>query len=231
MSYCVNCGVKIDNSEPKCPLCGTNIVNPNLKYSKLNYSYPKNIEEPKKKVDWKYVLKLISFLLMSLSLVTIFCDLLITRSLTWSLYVVSSATYLGLLFSFLYFKGYKIPLTIAFISTELFLFVIALLTNGLRWYLYFVLPFLLLIGLYIFMLIILINRKNKRILRILSFSMLYISISLIVIEVFTDLYTYNIINLLWSLYAVLPLGIIGVGFFILSFNKKLIDEIRRRIFI
>ncbi len=29
MSYCVNCGVELQKSEPRCPLCGTEVVNPN----------------------------------------------------------------------------------------------------------------------------------------------------------------------------------------------------------
>ena len=29
MSYCVNCGVELDNSAKKCALCATPVVNPN----------------------------------------------------------------------------------------------------------------------------------------------------------------------------------------------------------
>lgn len=29
MSYCVNCGVKLDPSLKRCPLCNTPVVNPN----------------------------------------------------------------------------------------------------------------------------------------------------------------------------------------------------------
>ena len=29
MSYCVNCGVELQKSEPRCPLCGTEVINPN----------------------------------------------------------------------------------------------------------------------------------------------------------------------------------------------------------
>ena len=31
MSYCVNCGVKLDKSLKKCPLCNTVVYNPNIK--------------------------------------------------------------------------------------------------------------------------------------------------------------------------------------------------------
>ena len=29
MSYCVNCGVELEASLKRCPLCGTEIINPN----------------------------------------------------------------------------------------------------------------------------------------------------------------------------------------------------------
>ena len=30
MSYCVNCGVKLDPSLKRCPLCNTPVINPTL---------------------------------------------------------------------------------------------------------------------------------------------------------------------------------------------------------
>ena len=29
MSYCVNCGVELDETLRRCPLCGTEVINPN----------------------------------------------------------------------------------------------------------------------------------------------------------------------------------------------------------
>ena len=30
MSYCVNCGVELDDSAKKCALCSTPVINPNI---------------------------------------------------------------------------------------------------------------------------------------------------------------------------------------------------------
>ena len=30
MSYCVNCGVELDNSVKQCPLCNTMVINPRV---------------------------------------------------------------------------------------------------------------------------------------------------------------------------------------------------------
>lgn len=41
MSYCVNCGVKLEETLNKCPLCNTPIINPNeLKKAGLIPPFP-----------------------------------------------------------------------------------------------------------------------------------------------------------------------------------------------
>lgn len=42
MSYCVNCGVELEVSLQKCPLCNTPVINPNALHQAKNTSpYPK----------------------------------------------------------------------------------------------------------------------------------------------------------------------------------------------
>lgn len=48
MSYCVNCGVELDNVTESCPLCRTPVVNPNLiKQQEITPSFPDRIYMPK----------------------------------------------------------------------------------------------------------------------------------------------------------------------------------------
>jgi len=57
------------------------------------------------------------------------------------------------------------------------------------------------------------------------------SIAIIGIESSIDLFKYEIIHLTWSLYTILPILIISLLLYIISFNKKLLDEIKQRVFI
>ena len=54
MSYCVNCGVELDPSLKKCPLCNTPVINPN-ELEGLTYEPPfptvKGQVEPVKRKD------------------------------------------------------------------------------------------------------------------------------------------------------------------------------------
>ena len=49
MSYCVNCGVKLKNSEKVCPLCNTEVINPKKEEYKPVYSG--TIEEYKTRLE------------------------------------------------------------------------------------------------------------------------------------------------------------------------------------
>lgn len=90
MSYCVNCGVKLDASLSKCPLCQTPIINPNtLKQIQSFYQSPypehKGIIEPVNRKDMTI------FLTVTLSSIAICCGLLnflFFEKIMWSIPVI-----------------------------------------------------------------------------------------------------------------------------------------------
>ena len=47
MSYCVNCGVKLKQSEKVCPLCNTKVINPNNLKDKFTPAYSQAVEKHK----------------------------------------------------------------------------------------------------------------------------------------------------------------------------------------
>ena len=228
MSYCVNCGVKLKNSEKVCPLCNTEVINPKKEEYKPVYSG--TIEEYKQ-INYKYVCKLITFILLIISLITMFCDLLISKKITWSIYVLVSIIYLDSKLSFFLFKRKSIPLIIELFASEILMFVIAYLNNGLHWFLYLVCPFIFVVLLYIILFIFVFSNKKYDLLKRFSVSFAFISILLLIIEACIDLFKYEKIIFNWSIYAVLPITIISTIIFLISYNKKLIDEIKQRIFI
>ena len=46
--YCVNCGVKLSDTEKKCPLCNTVVYHPEIKQENINPLYPRD-KTPKQK--------------------------------------------------------------------------------------------------------------------------------------------------------------------------------------
>ena len=230
MSYCVNCGVKLASSEKKCPLCNTVVYNPNIKEDTYRPNYSDKIEKIKS-INLRYIVKLSVIVLLILGIISVFCDLIITKSITWSIYVICSILYLSCHLSFIMKKGIKIPMLLELVGSELFLLVITYLNDGLLWYKYLAMPFIFILWLYVVLCIYLVKRKTKSLLRRIAICLMFSSITLIIIEILIDLYLRGVISLSWSIYAMLPISIISTLILILSFNRKLLDEIKQRVFI
>ena len=61
--------------------------------------------------------------------------------------------------------------------------------------------------------------------------LIFSAVALIGIESGIDLFKNNTIHYTWSLYAALGITIVSFLLFIISFNRKLLEEIKQRIFI
>lgn len=225
--YCYKCGVKLAKSEKKCPLCQTKVPKNDKKNEVL--AYPKNIEKNSKKINKIYLVRLISLILVLMSMIIVLCNLIAVGRVTWSIYIISSTVYLCSLLLFISRRKVYISIFFSVIINQLFIFLLAYLNNGIYWYFTLAFPLILLSGissLFFYRLL-----KHKNVLRILSYSLFYLSFLLIIIELLIDLFRDNLVNLSWSIIAILPMIIIGIIILVVSFNEKLIDEIKRRIFI
>lgn len=230
MAYCVNCGVKLATSEKKCPLCFTPIYHPNLEDKLSEEPYSSNIETFNQ-IDKKFLADLICISLIIIGLISIFCNLIISKEVSWSVYVMVSILYSCSFLIFLVNKNIYISFICQLFSLEIFLLVIAYLTSGLHWYIYLLMPFIIIFYGYMLLCTYLVKDKKHNFLKKLSFYFCFTVITLIIIESGIDLYCDDVIKLTWSLYASLPIAIISLLLFIISFNKKILDQIKRRIFI
>lgn len=93
MSYCVNCGVELEEGTAACPLCDTPVINPReSRPEKTVPSYPAVPVIPGS-VKKKYFAFIASMVLLIPNAVLAVCDLLFIESY-WSLYVISTCTLL-----------------------------------------------------------------------------------------------------------------------------------------
>ena len=227
--YCYKCGVKLKDNVKKCPLCKTH-----LKYAKNNNelsAYSNIIDEVGGHIDFKYISKILLLILILSALITVICNYCISGKITWSIYVIASITYLSFQLSFLYFKKKLFPAILSLLGLEYLLFTIAYLNNGLHWYLYLVMPNIFAVWIIIVLSIYIFKRKKRNLMRNIPIIFFIISSILIVTEILIDLYLRNIIKLTWSLYASIPILVISLIFFIASFNKHIVEELRKRVFI
>ena len=189
------------------------------------------VVEKHKEINKKFLCELITIVLLCATIITVLCDLVFTGDITWSIYVIVSSLSLNSKLSFILFKNKFIPLFIDLLTTEALIYVIAYLNNGLHWFLYLVCPFIFIIWIYIVLCVFVLEKKKYNLLRRFSIAFSFISIILLIIEACIDMFKYEKVVINWSIYAILPITIIGLILYVISFNRKLINEIKQRIFI
>ena len=87
--YCVNCGVKLADTEKVCPLCNTVVYHPDLQRAEARPLYPYN-RRPKLRSGSKALCGVVLFLFFIPILVTFLADLQLDRSLDWFFYALGA---------------------------------------------------------------------------------------------------------------------------------------------
>ena len=226
--YCYKCGVKLNDSETSCPLCHTKM--PYHKSGKEKLAYAEQIDDFRESINMPFISKLILMVLSLFGIITLIVNFSINGSITWSTYVVASIIYLSTQVSFMYFKKKLIPAILNLLGLEFLLFVIAYMTNGLNWYFYLVMPNIFIAWLLIVLSIVFFKKRKIKFTRGIAILLLLISLMLVVTEVLIDIYRNKNISLDLSIYASIPLLVFSIIVFIISFNKNLIEEIKKKNF-
>ena len=91
MSYCVNCGVELADSERQCPLCHTEVLNPRQPYErKTPRPFPNHLELFEPEDDRGFAAAIITLLLALPAAICLACDVAYTRGAGWSMLVVGA---------------------------------------------------------------------------------------------------------------------------------------------
>ncbi|MHC1786910.1 MAG: DUF6320 domain-containing protein [Christensenellales bacterium] len=235
MSYCVHCGVALAASEKDCPLCGTLVQNPVCAWQKPEeMPYPETIEIQKAHIDRRYARQLVAMILAVPAVIVLLIDLVDGGGVGWSL-IVSASLCLAycwiivpLLFKFS--KPYAYIL-IDVLSLCGFLLLVALLTQGLSWYIGLVLPLLLWLGLVVTAALLAIRRLEMVLLYRAALLSLLLGIFLLGLECLLRRHAGLPLGFQWSFFAAIPSGVIALMLVLLQRNEPLKREIRKHLFI
>lgn len=102
MSYCVNCGVELDDSAKKCALCGTAVINPNktnVKTEETVAPFSKDSYVPAP-VNRRFIAFIVSVIFVVPNLVCFLTNAIFNQGTYWSSYVNSTSALLWILFVF-----------------------------------------------------------------------------------------------------------------------------------
>ena len=221
---CTNCNVTVADYLDKCPLC-----NKKLDSKSKNSVYNSEIEEFSTRINLLYFSSTLIKTLILTNIICIICNISINKCISWSIYVIFSSLFISSFALYIILKNKKIALILNTIFLELLLFMISYQTNNTSWFIYLVGPFILLLLLLIILNIYL--SKHNNVLRNMSCLLIFIAFSLSIIDGCIHLFNKSNIIFTWSIYSNIPILIISIILMILSFNKKITEEIEKRFFI
>ncbi len=230
--YCISCGVKLADSEKKCPLCGTIPVHPDFPRTLSEGQYPPDRRPELKVSHWGFLWIVTSFWVVSF-LTSLLCDLQLNDRITWSGYVMGAliTSYVAAILP-LWFK-HPNPVVLVpccFGAVGLYLLYISLETQG-NWFLSFALPLVGFLGLLTTAVITLTRYIRRGRLYIYGGGMIITGLFMPVLEFLINLTFMPWRHLLWSYFPLGALVLVGGFLIFLGICKPARETMTRKFFI
>lgn len=237
MSYCVECGVKLADSEKICPLCNTRVINPNHPEDMAHdRPYPSRVQQinglKRRELAWVVLI----FLLLPVGATAIIDLLTGTQpfALTWSLIVIGVGVMLGIwILTPIIFPKLSLYLHFAidFVSVAGFLAVIAAYLGQWEWCFHLGIPIVVATGLAVCAMTSIARSSRLRPITRAACAFLVIGVFIVALELIIDYATLGIFAIRWSIYAIVPLAFLALLLFYISRKPGLMDELKRRLFV
>ena len=229
--YCANCGVKLADTEKRCPLCGTVAYHPDIERPEVAPLYPQDFI-PKRELSKTTIHIIILTLFLIPIFVTFYSDYYINQQMTWSAYAVFgiSLTYVITILPF----WFKKPTPAVFIPIDFFLVILFLqyinfTTNG-DWFLTLAFPLATYLGLIVTATSILLYYLKKGHLYVIGAFFIALGLYMDIIELFLVI-TFKVNFDGWSLYPMIPLVIIGLGMMGIAISRNARAVLARKLHI
>ena len=233
MAYCVHCGVKLGESEKRCPLCLTPVFDPaQPRDPSAPRPYPVHTPEQELKRNKRFLLMLATFMLAAPALLCLLIDCMITGSITWSGYASGALL-------MLYFSA-AVPLLAArhtawwtvgtvFLSLNGYLFLVERLSQSGPWFFPIALPALALGTALAAALILLYRKEWLNLLTLIAALFVAVAAECVAIEWLHSLTVEAGRMLVWSPFVVAPCLFIALALAFINYNRAVREEVRRRV--
>ena len=229
--YCANCGVKLADTEKKCPLCGTEAYHPDITRPEVNPLYPQDFI-PKREISKTTIHIIMLTLFITPILVTLYCDLYINRTVTWSAYVMFAVSLVYIIFLLPFWFKRPTPavfVPIDFLSIMLLLHYINYTTQG-DWFLTFAFPVVTYLGLIVTAATVLLYYLKKGHLYVVGGFFIALGLFMDIIELFIMI-TFKLDFDGWSLIPMIPLVLFGLGMIAIATSRSAREALARKLHI
>lgn len=234
MSYCVNCGVELAETEKNCPLCDTEVINPRSPWQEPTDSPYPTAYEVAVPLNKSKVATFISILLLIPILVTLLSNLIANGEISWSLYVIGALAlaFVVLLFP-LYFKKFYTAsfIFIDYVALFGYLALIQYLAGG-KWVMSIGLPLCIASCGFTWLFFALFrHKKSTTILVRLAIMLISLGVYVMAIELTLLEHYGNPFELQWSYYALIPCAALAMALLFLDSRKDVKEALHKRMFL
>ncbi len=232
MSYCVNCGVELEESLAFCPLCKTPVINLNgirqQRFAVSPFALEKGTVDTVHTSDWAILL---STVLVSTAAACGLLNLFVFKGSLWSIPVIGFCILLWV-YGIPFFIYTKLPMHAAFIFdgviTGVFLYVITFMTESDHWFMGIGIPIVVIVTLLTEVFWGLYKKLSSSFLATAFYFIAGIAILCTGIEMILDLYFEGAISLSWSTIPLTTCAIICITLVVILSRKRLRNSVRRR---
>lgn len=232
MSYCVNCGVKLEETLEKCPLCNTPIINPSeLKKAGLIPPFPVERGETEK-VKSKDGAILLTVAFATTAICCALLNYLVFNQNLWSIPIIGLCAFFWVVFfPIILFK--ELPVY-AFIIMDGFamagyLYMISFMTNSNLWLTEIALPITAMITALILILTFLIRKISSSILAVALYIYILIPLLCIGIELLICHFRGQPLHIVWSAIVLAPCAVVSIILITVLSKKRLREAVRKRL--
>lgn len=228
--YCINCGVRLADSEKACPLCGTVVYHPDIKQKEVMPLYPKN-RRPAVKPSSKVLSGAMIILFLIPLLISFLSDYRYNGKLDWFGYVAGAflVAYTVAALPFWFRKPNPVILVPCdFGVILLYLLYINLKTGG-NWFLSFAFPVAGGIGLITCTVITLWHYLKRGKLYIVGGTFMAFGVFMLLLEFLLEV-TFSIAFIGWSVYPMIVLVLFGGFLIYLAIHHSVREIMERKLF-
>ena len=227
--YCANCGVKLADTEKRCPLCGTEAYHPDIERPEVDPLYPKDFV-PKRELSKTTLHIILLALFITPIFVTLYCDFYIHKSVTWSAYVIFAVSLIYIICVLPFWFKRPTPavfVPIDFFSLILFLHYINFVTQG-DWFLTLAFPIVTYLGLIVTAASVLLYYLKKGHLYVVGGFFIALGLFMDLIELFLMI-TFKLDFDGWSIIPMIPLVLLGLSTIAIATSRSMREALARKL--
>lgn len=233
MSYCVNCGVELDSSAKKCPLCKTVVLNPNtieqIMWEKEPFPDKKGEVETVKRKDFAI---LILVVLIATSVTCGVLNILVFTASRWSLAIIGACAIIGVLLLPAFIpKKLPVYFPVFFDGTivALYLYMLTYMTKGKDWFWALGLPVVAMVTILVCVFIFCTRAISKSFLAVALYLFTVLGLFCAGLEMLIDYFVNRTVQLGWSAVVLTVCIIIDIALITMLSHRRLRNAVRKRL--